>query len=232
MKMNKIITIIVLVALVFGVGNSFVSAQTSSDSANTSDSIREKVQDKINEIKSNPKAFIGSITDISGTAIQIRNNDGLIEQISVADDTTFTKIDDEDETMEYEDVAIGDFILALGYLDETNVLQSSEIFVTATPDELTRLSAMGTVQDLESGDFTLQTSYGNSYDVITTKFTDVFVVADTSSDPGEILDIEEGDVIIVVGEMKDEELEAYHIQITKKADLPLPEDNEAITDEE
>ena len=224
--MNKKLTTIVTAFTIFVLGFSLVSAQTSTDSADDSDPIRERVQEKIDQILSNPKAFLGSITDLTDTSIQIRNNSGAIEQISVDEETSYVKLDGTSEDIAQDDVAIGDYIIAMGYLNDEEVLDSTRILVTTQPEPLTRFTAYGIVQDLESGDFTLETSYGESYEIITTRFTDVFITTETEVVTGDILDIEDGDEIIMAGEVKDDEYEAYHIQIVKKAELPTEESEE------
>lgn len=100
-----------------------------------SDSIREKVQQKVDEALKKPKAFIGTITDISENTLQIKTDTGEIKQSSVSSDTVFVKIDKTTKEIKFSDVAIGDFIVAMGLKNGDAVLEAKRIIITTPPLE-------------------------------------------------------------------------------------------------
>lgn len=109
------------------------SADSSTPPTSTESSIRENVQKKVNEALNKPKAYLGTITDITDSTIQIKSDDGTIAQISV-DPVTVTVVKATgtaaSKTIKLTDMAIGDYIVAMGYKNSNAVLDSQRILVT------------------------------------------------------------------------------------------------------
>lgn len=120
-----------------------------------SDSIREKVQQKVDEALKKPKAFIGTITDISENTLQIKTDTGEIKQSSVTSDTVFVKIDKTTKEIKLSDVAIGDFIVAMGLKNGDEVLEAKRILITAPITEPKRSISMGKGADITAAKNTL-----------------------------------------------------------------------------
>lgn len=127
-----------------------------------SDAVRERVKQKIAEAQNKPLAYLGSITDIVETTIQIKNGNEEIKQVSVnEEDTDFVQLGKETKTLSFSDVAIGDFIVAMGYKDENDVLETSRVLVTQSPQEQTRKIIYGKVVEIKGKVLTLATSNGD-----------------------------------------------------------------------
>ncbi|OGM24553.1 hypothetical protein A2627_03455 [Candidatus Woesebacteria bacterium RIFCSPHIGHO2_01_FULL_39_28] len=112
------------------------------------DSVREKVKEKVEEKLKNPKAYIGTITDITATTVQIRSSAGEIQQVSVDKDlTTFIEIDKNKVSKEvkFTDLAIGDFIVAMGYKNGNEVLAARRVIITPVIKLTERTAVYGTV---------------------------------------------------------------------------------------
>ena len=89
--MKKLLYILPIVALLISLAHTTSFAQ---NTATSSDSIRQKVQEKIQEALKNPKAYIGTITDKTDTGLQIKATSGDIQQISLdPTNASFVKVD-------------------------------------------------------------------------------------------------------------------------------------------
>src|SRR4030042_5334648 len=88
--------------------NVAAQSQTSSDSGSLpSDSIREKVREKFQTTKNNPKAYIGTVTDKTQDSIQMKNLGGEIEFVSIdPSEVVFIKIAKTTAAVKFTDLAI------------------------------------------------------------------------------------------------------------------------------
>lgn len=109
--------------------------------------IRDKVIKRVQEALTNPKAEIGTVTDIAAGTLQIKTESGEIKQISAKDDLTGVK---------FTDIAIGDFIVAMGYSNGNEVLEAKRILISKAPAQITVVPAMGTVVKIDKKTLTLK----------------------------------------------------------------------------
>ncbi len=216
MKKASLITLIFLtISLVFILP---IFAQENSDSedlkeATTSDVIRQKVQQKLEEAKNKPKARLGTITDISETTIQIKSLSGEIQQISVNEESTaFVKLTPKRAVVKYSDVAIGDFIVAMGYLNGEGVLDSKRILITNAPEEDKRKVFLGTVLSIERKKVSLKVGGQNS-EGVTINFP-------ARWKGPEISDFSEGDTLIVIVDVEEDKNTVRTIEIIKEGQPP------------
>jgi hypothetical protein len=102
------------------------------ESTTGSSEIRLKVAQKVEAALNRPKAFIGTVTDIADSTIQIKTEDSQIEQISTGGDgITITKATGTTgKAVKLTDIAIGDFIVAMGYVNGNSVLNAQRILIT------------------------------------------------------------------------------------------------------
>jgi len=104
--------------------------------------IREKVAQKVAQAMSQPKAYVGVVTDIADSTIQIKTPESQIEQISI-DDPNITAVNTKgkgNKQVKLTDIAIGDFIVAMGYVNGNQVLKAQRILIT-DPLQDSKLSA-------------------------------------------------------------------------------------------
>ncbi len=161
--MNKLKSLILLSIFIILTSTLPVSAQDSATSSGTEDSnsIREKVQQKIEEAKNKRKAYLGSITDIVEETIQSKSPSGEIQQISATSDSTvFVKVGKTNQTIKFEDVAIGDFIIAMGLVNGEGVLTAQRVLITTEPEAPSRQTLKGNIVGIESKTLTLSTNDG------------------------------------------------------------------------
>lgn len=110
--------------------------------------VLDNVQAKLKEASASPQAYIGIVTDISNSSIQIKTANGDIQQISGNANTAYINTTNNNvKTIKQTDVAIGDFIVAMGVKDGNNVLMASRVLVTDPITAITRRAFYGVVTD-------------------------------------------------------------------------------------
>lgn len=111
------------------------SSTVAKDSSESSD-IRLRVQEKVREALNKPKAYLGTVTDIADSTIQIKTLESQIKQISTdAIATTVVKIGAINKTVKLADIAIGDFVVAMGYVNSNSVLSAQRILIASPVTE-------------------------------------------------------------------------------------------------
>jgi hypothetical protein len=115
------------------------AAATSSPATGSADlnatapaAIQQKVAQDVANVVSQPKAYIGTVTDVTDSSIEIKTMASDIGQISI-DPTSTTVINStgtSPKTVKTTDIAIGDFIVAMGYVGNDSVLSAQRILVT------------------------------------------------------------------------------------------------------
>jgi len=97
----------------------------------TDDDIDDKVENKVENVQNTPEFFQGTITDITDGGIQIKTKEGEIKQISFSTgSTSFAKIGKTTTKITIADIALGDYIIALGYKEDNGLLNAFRILVT------------------------------------------------------------------------------------------------------
>lgn len=175
----------------------------------------QSVEDKVNQKIENSTSSLGTITDITDTTVQIRTDSGEVQQISVdQSSTTFAKIIKEQTEVKFSDLAIGDFVAAIGSTNGNGILKASRVLITNPPKDSDIEARFGKVTTFSSKDFLMDGGDGQTSIDATGK-----VVVTTKSDDGTLKTgrlsslVDEGSMIIVVGAMKDGELAARAIHV-------------------
>ena len=218
--MTKKLIIIISIFIFIFAGFRLVSAQESGDPA---DSVREKVKEKIQGVLKNPKAYLGIITDKTGDTLQIKNLKGEIQFISVnIENTSFVNIGKTSKTIKFDDVALGDFVVAMGFQESdstsntnngNSVLDAKRILVTEAVEPTTRKITFGNVVKIEKKILTL-VSEGQEQQ---------FEFAKTWKGP-EIDEISENDRVAVVSIPSEGKTIIRTIEIISESPSPSPEE--------
>ena len=219
--MKKRTVIVLVIAFLFTLRALPILAQDEESNATESavseetDEIREKVLQKIAEAQSNPKAYLGAVTDITEKTIQLKSTEGEIQQVLInEEETTFVNITKTAKTVKFADVAIGDFIIAMGFLDGNGVLDSKRVLIASEPEEPTRQSLMGTVADVKQGQIVIsQKATDEEISIEPQSGISVTEVEEGETTKSRFSNIEEGSIIITVGAFEDEAFEARKIHI-------------------
>lgn len=199
-----------------GEGEEEPSTETAEEEATeAADAIREKVQLKIEEARKNPKAYLGTVTDMVESNIQIKSLKEEILQVSVDEEkATFIKVAKTKSEVKFSDIAIGDFIIAMGYKNSDDVLEATRILLTEAPEPTERKIVLGGVDSTKKGQLTLTNqSSGQEYTIEPGDEITVTAIEDEEMVEIKFADIEEDQTLIVVGEFEEEILEARRIHI-------------------
>jgi len=176
---------------------------SSSPSANASGpaDIKQKVAQDVANAMSQPKAYIGTVTDITDSTIQIKTASSDINQISVSPDST-TVVNTTgtiSKTVKTTDIAIGDFVVALGYINGNSVLTAQRILITnaITAPNLTVNEAK--VSSVTKKILTVNKATDNSQDTVQPdKNTDIETLTGGSQTPVKFSSFTAGNEIIYV----------------------------------
>lgn len=173
---------------------------TSSSSTSESD-IRARVEQKVQEALNRPKAYLGTVTDIADSTIQIKSGESQIQQISTDSDniTVVNQAGTNNKTIKLADIAIGDFIVAMGYVNSNSVLTAQRILVTDPVTEPKINAIMAKVSDTSKKSLDVsQMPNGNPDTVTPGKNTDI-VSFDSNKNPAiKFAAISQGDTVIYV----------------------------------
>jgi len=190
------------------------SATPDSTSTAASDSVREKVQEKIEKALQNPKAYIGTVTDIAELTVQIKTSTGEIEQISVdKDQTTIMKTTGQTtREIKFADMAIGDFVVAMGFKNGNNVLAAKRILVTDAIKPLSLYINIVKVDKSNPKEFeATELSGGKISTVVPGDSLTIYLVKNNKKTEVKFVDIMDGDTVIVVGTKVEDSIEARTI---------------------
>ena len=94
-----------------------------------------KEGDRLEQAANKPKAYLGTVTDITGSTIQVRTMVSEIRQISTSEDIDVVKTFPTSKAVKLTDIAIGDFIVAMGYKNGNQVLSAQRILITPAVTE-------------------------------------------------------------------------------------------------
>ncbi len=110
--------------------------------------ITNKVNEKIKETAKNPKAYFGTVTDITESTVQIKSKDDQILQGALTHDTTYVKNIGTARDITQKDVAIGDYIIAIGYKATNGVLTAKRIIVTSPVKDIAVDATLGQIAEI------------------------------------------------------------------------------------
>lgn len=167
----------------------------------TESAIRAKVQQKVADAMKKPKGYLGVVTDIADATIQLKTSAGEIKQVAVSSDnvTVVNSKGTTNKTVKIADIAIGDFIVAMGYINTSSVLSAQRILVTdpVTDPKITAL--FGKVTDASKKTITVETLKDNQSQTVTpgTK-TDIETFVKGKITGSKITDVDSGDMVIYV----------------------------------
>lgn len=207
------------------------SAPSSSQEA-TDSPVRQKVQEKVEKVLLSPKAYLGTITDISEGTIQINKISpdskeaaaGEIKQISIPTNTVYIKSQKgEIKSIKLSDVAIGDFIVAMGFVNGNQVLEAQRVLITDELQPTPRTAKLGSVTSVLKTKFKLKSSAtGEETEVVEESGTKITKDTDGKTTKGALTDIKEGVTLIAAGKPDIKNFFARRIHIISSPVTPSP----------
>ena len=203
-----------------------VSNEEEETATDEAESIVKKVEEKVSNVLKNPKAYVGTITDISESTYQIKNEEGEIQQISFNEETSFVKIDKTSKAITSSDVAIGDSIIAMGLKNGNQVLEGKRILVTDSPEESLRDIYFTKITDFGKNQITANKIGGQEEIVFTVDSnTDYILIKDGKSSVTKLSNLEEDDIVYVFGISGEKSFEARTIYKIESTQTPAPSES-------
>lgn len=167
-------------------------------------SVSDQIRQRINQALSKPFAAIGTIADISNSTLQIKTREGEINQAIVdKENTTFARITTKTrKVIAFGDLAIGDFVLALGFRKSESIIEALRVIASDNLSENKRTALFGTATEIDGkkDQFTLEKLKNGEELTVTDKNTKIRTLGETGLERAVFDDIEEGQKVIVVGE--------------------------------
>jgi len=224
--MKKIITILFAISsLIFCIRSIFAQEdiatpeaeeehQAEENESSKEDKLRETVREKIEAAKNKPKAYLGTVTDISEDTLQIKSKDEIIQLISLNDEeTTFAQSNGSTQKADFEDLAIGDYTVSMGYINDGDVLEAKRVLITSALTEPARKIVFGQIKNIVKKEITITSNTQN----------EIALVFPKSWKGPEIADLEAGMNIVCVYQPENGILTIRTIEIVNviKAENPL-----------
>lgn len=177
--------------------------------------IRQKAQERVLELKQQAKkrAFWGTLAEITNSTLILETPRGE-RRVKTDQDTEFflgkTEID-------FEDLEIDNFIIAMGYLDESGTLLTKRIISLKTPPKpaIKRHAVYGKVTDISADEKILAVTHPKkevTYEVQVTSKTIITKKVEGKMTKVTFADIEMGDRVVAIG-TKEEENETITARI-------------------
>lgn len=165
------------------------------------DALRERVEKRLSELQNKPHAFAGKITDIQNTSLLLETKAGT-RQVKFSEKTAIVETKKgTKKTLQVKDLIIGNFIVAIGYLDTKDVLDARRILVVDNLPIATRRAVYGIVQSIEKSAIMIKhPKKDETWTIQTNDKTRVTEKLDTKVEKVMVKDIEVGDRIAAVGE--------------------------------
>lgn len=135
----------------------------------TESAIQAKVKEKVAEALNKPKAYIGTVSDIADSTIEIKTTDSQIGQIDTGNDniSVVNTKGLSDKSIKLTDIAIGDFIVAMGYVNSKSVLDAQRILVSDPLSESKVGSYLGKVVTNDKKTLTVTSPKDQAQDMVT-----------------------------------------------------------------
>lgn len=193
--MTKKISILILVFLTL-FSTSALAQNNELDEPNGDATLSAK--ERLEERSNPPKAYFGTLTDLTDTTYEIRSRTGEIQLISYSKETTYVRVGSSEKEVDSEDAAIGDYMVAMGYVNDKQVLEAKRIILTDSIELDTREANYGKIDNITSGQITITTHSGTVQTIKVNKNTTY-----TSFEDGKLTTIkstllDEGAEVIVV----------------------------------
>ncbi|KKR30238.1 MAG: hypothetical protein UT61_C0010G0011 [Candidatus Woesebacteria bacterium GW2011_GWA1_39_8] len=219
--MKKLFYSLSLISLILAEVSSPIFAQ---EAASQSDTIRQIVQEKIREALSKPKAYIGTITDKTDTGIQIKTAAGEIQQVALdSQNTSFVKVDKTSKIIKFDDVGIGDFIIAMGFVTNNEILDAKRIIVTTQEKEPERVAFLGEVVEATNNGMTLAKKVSGEEIIVTLLNTaSITKESDGEQVKARYAEIDSGDILLVAGVKDGDSIEARSVHVVSFAPSTTP----------
>lgn len=147
---------------------------SSLDIGDTQNDSAEDLIEKRKNAAANPFiSLLGTITDITENSMQIQTEKG-IKQISLAENTTYANIIDSAKEVEFSDLAIGDNVIAIGRINDDEILNAERILVSSKYTQASRKAVLGSVKEISRSNLIISDGFENSFELNLASSTDYY----------------------------------------------------------
>jgi hypothetical protein len=197
------------------------STQKEKAASDEAESIRANVQKKVDQVLNSPKAFIGTITDIAGTTLQIKNASGEIQQANTSKDTIFIKTGTTSKEIKYSEVAIGDYIIGMGFKNGNGVFDARRILISQPVPASSRQAVLVKVTKANKNDLSVKfVKNQDTLKIVPAGSISLFQVKNGKSVKIKFSDIKSEDSIIALGSKIKDVFEAKTIFVVQSNEVP------------
>jgi hypothetical protein len=164
-------------------------------------STRGKIMQKVTEASYSPKAYLGTVTDITDATMQIKTQEGSIEQLSTSEEEiSVLKMGKTNKEVALADVAIGDFIVAMGFKNGNSVLNTKRILVTTPPTSPIRETDILKITQVNKKDFEGEKlNSSDTFKVTPITSTDIYLVSEEEAKKSKFSNLEVDNLVLVTG---------------------------------
>lgn len=171
----------------------------------STESGQNEIREKINKISLKKTAYVGTITDISSGTIQIKSVQGDIKQMSLSEDTSYVNTLKKNAEIKSVDLAIGDYIVAMGFVNGNKVLNAKGILISGPIVENKYEAISGTISQASKTKLVITKNNGEASEITLPK---------KWVGPN-IKELKENQKIIVVGEINGDKFDLRTIFVVK-----------------
>jgi hypothetical protein len=193
------------------------TAAENTESPESSDSVRQKVIDKVDQAANSPTSYLGTVTDIAENTIQLKTPAGEIRQISSLAEPSVIKDGKTVKEMKLADIAIGDFIVAMGFRNGNHVLEARRIMITTQSEQPKKDYLSGKVASNTKGQITLsKIDSGESLKLVTNDNSIAYLKNDGQLSKVKFSSLTENDVFAAAGTIATDKFTADTLFVTSR----------------
>jgi hypothetical protein len=183
------------------------------EATDSTDSVRQRVDQVVNS----PTSYLGTVTDIAENTIQLKSPIGEIKQVSTQAVPTVIKDGKVVKEVKLTDVAIGDFIVAMGFRNGNHVLDARRILITTQPQAPSKEYLLGKVTKNTKGKVSF-TNIKNGQETALTTATEAtaYLKKDSQLSKIKFANLTENDLFVAVGKFSSEKFEAQTLFIIER----------------
>jgi hypothetical protein len=184
--------------------------------AEANENLKKRLQESL-DLESNPtttskaKAYVGVVKDVIKDTIIMEDKDGK-KDIKLQEDTTIVR-SPAGTTIKPENIRIDDYIIAIGYPGEADIMLGKRLVVSA--EEIkppAKVSALGTIAKIGKNSLTLKLEDKDQLVATTTK-----TIIKSAVGTIEFSDLEVGDTLIYTANVDEDDLTATVIMRVQTA---------------
>jgi hypothetical protein len=192
--------------LTLAYSSEFATDTKVTDSTESAD-LTETVKKRIKEATDSATIYMGTITDITESTIQLRDPDGDIKQVSLSSkETSYVNTIKTAKEVQFKDVAIGDFVAALGKINGNQVLLAKRVIITSAIKETGNRALIGKVTAIAKNEIDIQTlGKDDEWAIDTTPGVSVYSASDSAILTSKYTKIKKDMTVVVAAEKTEDE---------------------------